>query len=71
MHRSKRERRSGGRRSDRGLLNRVKVRYRSIRGGTTDTAPDSDTDELVSADEELLGSFDSIQQRSSVITQVT
>lgn len=70
MHRSKRERRATRRTYDSGLLNRVKVRYRSIRSSSSrhsdsQLAQESDSEQLISADEELLGSFDtSIQQRS-------
>lgn len=48
-----------GRPSDPSLMQRVKVRYRKIKKEKLD---DSESDILLSADEELLGTSDCLQQ---------
>lgn len=62
MHRTPRNRRLS---ADRSLIERVKVRYRSIRA--KNKIEDSESDVLLSADEELLGSHESLQQRTTAV----
>lgn len=54
---------------ERSLLQRVKVRYRSIR--VKNKVEDSESDVLLSADEELLGSHENLQQRPHTTVAIT
>lgn len=69
MHRSVNNRRPSRRSYNNSLLRQVKVRYRAIKN--KNKVEESESDELVSADEELLGSFENLQQRPSINATVT
>lgn len=51
--------------SDSGIFKRVKIRYRKLK---KDKRDDSESDVLLSADEELLGANENLQQRSPNVT---